>query len=54
MSVDPFIEAEDDVEVLCRLLAPFGARLEPLADGSLVAALAGSGGATDQAARAAR
>ena len=47
-------ESDEDVTMLRRLLAPFGARLEPLADGSLVAALAGNGGATDQAAQAAR
>jgi eukaryotic-like serine/threonine-protein kinase len=44
----------DALRTLRVALAPFDARIERLADDSLVAALAGSGGATDQAARAAR
>ncbi|MEP7122778.1 MAG: protein kinase [Byssovorax sp.] len=37
-----------------RELAPFGARVESLLDGSVIATLSGGGSATDQAARAAR
>jgi tetratricopeptide (TPR) repeat protein len=42
------------LEELGRALAPFGPRLEQLADGTVVATLAGVGAATDQAAGAAR
>ncbi len=49
----PLPGSRETLGTLRLLLAPFGARIEPLADGSLVAALA-SGAATDQAARAAR
>ncbi len=41
-------------EVLAAAIEPLGGRVEILADGSLLVSLAGSGAATDQAARAAR
>ena len=48
---------EEESATLLRVrveLASYGARVEKLADGSIVATLAGAGSATDQAARAAR
>lgn len=49
------IQDRDNVAQAMRsVVAPFGARLERLADGSVVVTLSGSGAATDQAAQAAR
>jgi tetratricopeptide (TPR) repeat protein len=47
-------EIEEPARRLRAAVDPFGARLEALADGSVVAVLSGAGGAVDQAARAAR
>jgi tetratricopeptide (TPR) repeat protein len=47
-------QTDTDAEALRQAAAPFGARVEVLADGSVVATLTGAAIATDQAARAAR
>jgi tetratricopeptide (TPR) repeat protein len=55
--IPPTAVADEDAERCATLQAasaPFGARLEILADGAIVATLAGQGPATDEATRAAR